>query len=145
MRGSFLLTLLTSAALLTSCAKDSEPMPAPVYLLDQRWELVELEGQAISAQPGSTATDLVLSAVGSTNSGRAACNTYGGQYTLAPGSPQLRFGTQASTYATCAAQSQETRYLELLPQVTRYTISNHQLSLYDAAHAQPLLVYKAAK
>jgi heat shock protein HslJ len=137
--------LLATVALLTSCAKDNEPVPAPVYLLDQRWELTELQGQAPPAQPGSTVPDLVLNSVGSTNSGRAFCNQYGGKYTLTAGSPQLSFATQGSTYATCADQDAETRYLRLLPTVARYVISNRHLSLYDAQHAEPLLVFKAAE
>ena len=139
------LFLLGTATLLGSCTKGNEPVPAPVYLLDQRWVLTELQGQAPVAQPGSAIPDLLLNSVGNTNSGRAFCNQYGGKYTLAPGSPQLNFATQGSTYATCADQDAETRYLRLLPTVARYVISNRHLSLYDAQHAEPLLVFKAAE
>ncbi|RSK46238.1 META domain-containing protein [Hymenobacter perfusus] len=138
---SFLL--LPALLLLGSCAKDDEPVPAPVYLLDQRWVLTELEGQPPVAQPSSTVPDLLLNSVGSTNNGRAFCNQYGGKYTLRAGSPQLSFSTQASTYATCAGQDAENRYLTLLPMVARYVISHRRLSLYDAQHAEPLLVFKA--
>lgn len=134
---------LAALALLSSCAKDDEPMPAPVYLLDQRWVLTELEGQVPVVQPSSSVPDLVLNSVGSTNKGQAFCNQYFGKYTLASGSPQLSFSIQGSTYATCAGQDAETRYLRLLPTVARYVISNRRLSLYDAQHAEPLLVFKA--
>lgn len=143
---AFRYFLFLSALLsLGSCAKDDEPVPAPIYLLDQRWVLTEQEGQPPVSQPNSTIPDLMLNSVGSTNSGRAFCNQYGGQYTLLPGSPQLSFSIQASTYATCAGQDAETRYLTLLPTVARYVISNRHLSLYDAQHAQPLLVFKASE
>jgi len=135
--------LLPGLIFLGSCAKEDEPVPVPVYLLDQRWVLTELEGQPPVTQPSSTVPDLLLNSVGSTNNGRAFCNQYGGTYTLAPGSPQLHFSTQASTYATCAGQEAENRYLTLLPMVARYVISNRRLSLYDAQHAEPLLVFKA--
>ncbi|AHJ99372.1 META domain-containing protein [Hymenobacter swuensis] len=137
------LLFLPTLLFLGSCAKDDEPVPAPVYLLDQRWVLTELEGQSPTSQSSSAIPDLVLNSVGSTNNGRAFCNQYGGKYTLAPGSPQLGFSIQASTYATCAGQDAETRYLTLLPTVARYVISNRHLSLYDAQHAEPLLVFKA--
>lgn len=145
MRRLLPLLLFTGTALLTGCAKDMEPVPAPVYLLDQRWVLVEIEGQAPSQQPGSSATDLLLNAVGSNNTGQAACNRYGGSYLLNSGTSQLSFSTQFATYATCANQNLETHYFQLLPQVTRYAISNRRLALYDADHPQPILVFKAAE
>ncbi|WP_162303479.1 META domain-containing protein [Hymenobacter sediminis] len=145
MRRFLPLVFIAGTALLTSCAKDTEPVPAPLYLLDQRWVLAEIEGKAAGEQTGSTSTDLILSSVGSSNSGRAFCNQYGGQYQLAAASAGLRFSNQHATYATCSNQDLETRYLQLLPQVTRYSISNRQLALYDTEHAQPLLVFKAAK
>lgn len=145
MRRFLPLVFLASTALLSGCAKDTEPVPAPLYLLDQRWVLAEMEGQAPAGQPGGAGTDLVLSSVGSTNNGRAFCNHYGGQYQLAVGSGGLRFSAQHATLITCPDQALENRYLQLLPQVTRYTISNRQLALYDTEHAQPLLVFKAAE
>ncbi|UPL48675.1 META domain-containing protein [Hymenobacter sublimis] len=145
MRRVLPLAFFLSSALLTGCAKDTEPMPAPVYLLDQRWVLTGIEGHAPSQQSGSSATDLFLSSVDSRNSGQAPCNRYGGKYQLTAGTAQLTFGDQFSTYAACADQNQEARYFQLLPQVRRYVISNGELSLYDAEHAQPLLVYKAAE
>lgn len=120
-------------------------MPAPVYLLDQRWELTELAGQPATPEPGHPAPDLTLHSVGNASTGQAFCNQYAGQYELIPGSPQLHFTRPGATLASCASQPLETRYFRLLPQVARYVISNHQLSLYDAEHAQPLLVFKAAK
>lgn len=137
--------LLAALALLGGCTKDDEPVPAPVYLLDQRWQLTELEGQAVAPQTGGTRPDLLLSSVGGTNSGRAFCNQYGGSYMLTPGSPQLRFSDQSSTRATCAGQDAETRYLTLLPGVARYVIRNRRLSLYDTQHAEPLLVFEATE
>lgn len=145
MRRLLPFILFTSMTLLTGCAKDTEPVPAPVYLLDQRWVLIEIEGQAPSQQPGNPATDLLLSSVGSNSSGQASCNRYGGSYLLASGTAQLRFSAQSATYATCSDQPQETRYFQLLPQVTRYAISNRRLALYDADHSQPVLVFKAAE
>lgn len=138
------LLYLAVPALLTGCAKDTEPVPAPVYLLDQRWVLTELEGQA-PPTAGGTTTNLVLNSVGSTMSGRAFCNGYGGKYLLTAGSAQLTFAAPFSTYATCPEQTQETRYFQLLPQVTRYVINNRRLALYDAEHPAPLLVFKAAE
>ncbi|RSK51016.1 META domain-containing protein [Hymenobacter rigui] len=145
MKALYYSSFLFAAALLGGCTKGNEPVPAPVYLLDQRWVLTELEGQQLQLPAGSTATDLTLSSVEGTSRGRAFCNQYGGKYTLAGSTAQLTFSAQGSTYATCGSQSQETRYLQLLPGITRYTIENRQLALYDATHAEPRLVFNAAE
>ncbi|WP_045689985.1 META domain-containing protein [Hymenobacter sp. AT01-02] len=134
--------LLVSTLLLGSCTKDDSPVPAPLYLLDQRWILTDVNGQATST---ASETDLLLPSSTARNSGRAACNQYGGAYELTAGSPQLRFSNQASTKATCPELAQETTYLALLPQVARYTISGRTLQLYDATHGQPVLTFRAAE
>lgn len=141
----FLLLVPGTLFLLASCSKGSEPMPAPVYLLDQRWELTELAGQPATPEPGAPAPDLTLHSVGNASTGRVFCNQYMGQYELIGGSPQLHFTVPGATQASCPSQDLETRYFQLLPQVARYVISNHQLALYDDVHAQPLLVFKAAE
>ncbi|MBT9393255.1 META domain-containing protein [Hymenobacter sp. NST-14] len=137
------LILLTASALLSSCSKGSEPMPAPVYLFDQQWQLTQLQGQGVAAAPGTAATSLTLSSVANTNNGQAACNTYGGTFVLTAGTGRLRFSGQLSTRATCPDQDLETRYLTLLPQVERYVISRRQLQLFSRESAQPLLVFEA--
>lgn len=117
-------------------------MPAPLYLLDQSWQLIEAEGIPVVATAGGVATSLTLSSVDNLSAGQARCNQYGGTFTLVPGTSYLTFSGQASTRATCAEQQQETRYLNLLPQVRRYTISQRQLQLFDSERPQPLLVFE---
>ena len=145
MARSFYAILLIITGLLSSCSKGSEPMPAPVYLLDQQWVLTEMDGQAASITAGSASTYLSLSSVANTSTGQTSCNQYEGGFSLDNGSNQLTFSVQASTRASCAGQVQDSRYLALLPQIRRYAISNHQLRLYDATHAQPRLVFEVTK
>lgn len=134
-----LLSLLLPASLLLSgCSKDQEPMPAPLYLLDQSWRLTELEG----APAGNAITSLTLSSVDNLSAGQAWCNQYGGRFMLVPGTSYLTFSDQASTRTSCPGQPQESRYLTLLPQVRRYTISHRRLQLFDSEHEQPLLVFE---
>jgi heat shock protein HslJ len=136
----FLALLLTLS--FSSCTKDDAPMPAPVYLLDQHWQLTEMQGQPA---PKSATTNLTLPSSSSNYSGRAYCNGYGGQYELTAGSPMLRFPTQGSSYASCALLEEEIQYLALLRQTTRYAISNHTLRLYGPESEAPLLVFKVAE
>ena len=137
-----LALLLPASLLLGSCAKDNEPMPAPLYLLDQSWQLIEAEGKPVAVTAGGAATILTLSSVDNLSAGQAWCNQYGGKFMLVPGTSYLTFSGQASTRATCAEQPQETRYLNLLPQVRRYTISHRQLQLFDSERPEPLLVFE---
>ena len=130
-----------ASLLLGSCSKGSEPAPAPVYLLDRQWQLAELNGQPVPTTAESR-TSLTLSSTNNTSTGRAFCNQYGGSFTLRSGTNALTFSDQFSTKATCPAQSLETSYLILLPQVRRYLISNRRLQLYDTEHAQPVLVFE---
>ncbi len=134
--------LLMATLILGSCAKGSEPAPAPVYLLDRQWQLAELQGQPASEAAGNTIITLTLSSVGNTNTGQAFCNQYGGGFTLQSGNNALGFSPQASTKVYCSSLPLETRYLELLPQVRRYLISNRRLQLYAAGHEQPVMVFK---
>ena len=145
MSASSTLRLALLAALLSlgSCAKDDAPMPAPVYLLNQRWVLTQVQGQPVPA--GTPETTLLLEAVGNAAGGRAACNTYSSLYTLAAGTPQLRFALPGSTRTTCPSQALESTYLALLPRTARYTISNGTLRLHDDTDAQPLLEFRAAQ
>ncbi|MFD2785077.1 META domain-containing protein [Hymenobacter rubripertinctus] len=135
--------LLLAAGLFSSCSKGSEPVPAPVYLFDQQWLLTQLDGQAVTVTPGTSAPNLTLSSVDNTSSGHVTCNQYGGTFVLRAGASQLTFSGQASTRATCPDQPLETRYLTLLPQVTRYVISHRELRLFGVETGQPLLVFAA--
>ncbi|MBT2558894.1 META domain-containing protein [Hymenobacter sp. ISL-91] len=139
---ALLALLLPASLLLGSCTKDNEPMPAPLYLLDQSWQLIEAEGKPTVVMASGAATSLTLSSVDNLSAGQAWCNQYGGKFMLVPGTSYLTFSGQASTRATCAEQPQETRYLDLLPQVRRYTISNRQLQLFDSERPEPLLVFE---
>ncbi|WP_126546676.1 META domain-containing protein [Hymenobacter amundsenii] len=143
-RISYLMLLGATGLLLGGCTKGSEPAPAPVYLLDRQWQLLELQGQPVPATAESR-TSLTLSSTNNTNTGLAFCNQYGGGFTMQPGNNALGFSPQASTNSYCSAQPLETRYLELLPQVRRYLISNRHLQLYDAEHEQPVLVFEVGK
>ncbi|NVO83498.1 META domain-containing protein [Hymenobacter terrestris] len=137
-----LALMLPTSLLLGSCSKDNEPMPAPLYLLDQSWQLIEAEGIPVVTTAGGVATSLTLSSVDNFSAGQAWCNQYGGTFMLVPGTSYLTFSGQASTRATCAEQQQETRYLNLLPEVRRYTITQRQLQLFDSERPQPLLVFE---
>ncbi|GAA4009209.1 hypothetical protein GCM10022408_21700 [Hymenobacter fastidiosus] len=76
--------------------------------------------------------------------GLAPCNSFGGTYTLGRDT-RLNVSVQASTRATCAAQSIEDRYLSALPRTVRYELSGQELRLFDADSVAPILIFRAAE
>jgi heat shock protein HslJ len=138
---SILSCLVLSLSLVfSSCSKDDEPVPAPVYLLDQRWILTEINSKQV---PKSGPADLLMLAASNTYNSRSYCNQLFGTYELQAGTPTLRFPTGGSTYALCAEIDAERAYSAALSQTVRYVISNRTLRLYGSESAQPLLVFRA--
>ncbi|WP_167855424.1 META domain-containing protein [Hymenobacter fodinae] len=132
--------VLSLSLVFSSCSKDDEPVPAPVYLLDQRWILTEVNGQAT---PKNASADLIMLAAGNTYNAHSYCNQLMGTYELAAGTPTLRFPTGGSTFALCNEIETEQAYNAALHKTVRYSISNRTLRLYGAESEQPILVFRA--
>ncbi|QJX46333.1 META domain-containing protein [Hymenobacter taeanensis] len=132
---------LSLSLVLSSCTKGDEPVPAPVYLLDQRWVLTEIKGKET---PKNATADLLLQAASNAYICHSYCNQLMGTYELAAGTPALHFPTGGSTFALCNEIEAETAYSAALHQTARYVISNRTLRLYGAESGQPLLVFRAA-
>lgn len=132
--------MLSLSLVFSSCSKDDEPVPAPVYLLDQRWILTEINGKA---SPKNASADLLMLASSNTYNCRSYCNQLMGTYELEAGTPTLRFPKGGSTYALCNEIDAENAYQAGLQQTVRYLITNRTLRLYGAESAQPLLVFRA--
>jgi heat shock protein HslJ len=136
-----LLLLSVLGLLLGSCKKEEENSP----IQNTRWMLVQVEGTpiAVSSYSAAYSSYIQFNADNKMN-GLAPCNSFGGTYTLGNGS-QLSVSAQASTRATCAAQSIEDQYLNALPRTVRYELSGQELRLFDATTAEPVLIFRAAE
>jgi heat shock protein HslJ len=132
--------VLSLTLVLSSCSKDDEPVPAPVYLLDQRWILTEIKGKEAPKNPSA---DLLMLAAGNQYRCISYCNQLFGTYELQAGTPTLHFPTGGSTYALCNEIDAENAYNIALSQTERYVITNRTLRLYGAESAQPLLTFRA--
>lgn len=139
MRNSVLL--FSALTLLGSCKKEEENSP----IQSTHWMLVQVEGIPIALSSYSAAyrSYIQFNADNKMN-GLAPCNSFGGTYTLGASS-QLSVSVQASTRATCAAQTIEDQYLNALPRTTRYELSGQQLRLFDASATAPIVVFRAAE
>ena len=75
-------------------------------------------------------------------SGSGGCNQYNAEYTTTA-SNGITITQPITTLMACAepVMQQETQYLSLLPQATKYEISGDQLTLFDKTGVK-LLIYK---
>lgn len=124
----------------------SEPVAnaATVPLVNTPWRLTELGGQVISNPEGPAAINLTLEAQNPRATGFAGCNRMFGGYSL--NGDQLKFDQMGSTKMACVDEGRmqlEMRYLEMLPSVARWKITDHTLALLDA-RGEPLATFAAA-
>ena len=101
--------------------------PTSAPLRDVRWELRELSGQPA---PTTEQRPFLLLHGGRTRAeGEAACNHFGGPFTLTA-TGQLRLGPLVTTRRACPDLATEGRFLKALNQTQHYRISGTTLSLY---------------
>ena len=113
--------------LLAGCAEAGDPSAAE--LTDVPWELVSgtVDGAEIPVVEGHPIT---LSFTGDEAGGTAACNGYGGAVAISRS--EITFSELASTAMACIPDSvmeSETAYLEALPLVKTFSVTEDELSL----------------
>ncbi|MPY67659.1 META domain-containing protein [Deinococcus sp. SDU3-2] len=139
MRTLAALTTLTALVLAGAAeARSSAAQTPPVSGIT--WTLAQLQQDGRTLIPVGTERP-TLRLDGRTASGSTGCNTYRGAY--ASRSDVLRFGPLATTRRACPAalEGQETRFLNLMRQVTGYQLSGQTLTLF--AGARDRLIFRA--
>jgi hypothetical protein len=86
---------------------------------------------------------LLLYGTGNQVQGLAGCDEIGGQYSLITSTKQLSFQLSVQQ-GNCGSPTMAARFLQALPQTSRYELSGTQLLLYDAQNINPRLTFKAA-
>lgn len=103
--------------------------PAP-GLTSTSWELIAIGvGDTLTSPVGNTGITATFTDDGQV-SGAAGCNRYFGSVTVA--GDRITFGMIATTKMACAEEimTQEQAFVELLGQVTNYTLDGNRLILY---------------
>lgn len=114
-------------AILLACASTAGRGSNSPTLLETRWVLASLSGGTITAPPPTLAFD---------ESGRAhgysGVNRFGGDCTI--DGMEIRIGPLMSTKMAGSPERMELerRYLEVLGQATRWTVTKHRLELAGA-------------
>jgi heat shock protein HslJ len=121
-----LLSLLILALSLAACAELGEPASDPT---ESAWELVSgtLDGEPIPIVEGHPIT---LSFHEAAAGGTAACNGYGGSYTITGN--EIVFSEMSRTEMACVPEEtmeSEQEYLEALTRVARFSVTEDALTL----------------
>jgi heat shock protein HslJ len=107
----------------------STPIP-DVSLTDTYWKLTEIDGQPATLGAGQRELHMVLTSEGDHVRGFSGCNRFTGDYERHESA--LRFKPLAATRMACLeGMQQEQRFLGLLREVARFTISGDSLALYS--------------
>jgi len=120
----FLLALVLLGLVATACGEPAEPGS-----VEGAWQLESgtLDGEPIPMVDGHPIT---LTIEGDTVGGTAACNSYGGSYTLSDG--EVTFSALFQTEMACFPEetmASESAYLEALTRATSVTATDDHLTL----------------
>jgi heat shock protein HslJ len=96
---------------------------------ETQWNLIELNGNAVSVPPAEGQVYIYLQEQGDKLSGTDGCNRFFGSYDLSGSS--LQFHSVAQTLMACrgAFTERESEFMEALKLVTSYQISDNFLQL----------------
>ena len=126
----FMLMLLGSVLMLSSCCNCGRRSAEPVDLQGVTWRLIELNGRVVPNQSDTTKFTVILSNSGELN-GRGDCNSYFGRFESAT-EGELRLSPDGATKAMCRDMKRETEFLEMMPKVRSFKIDGDVLMLFDS-------------
>jgi len=139
------MLILTLSTLVAGCAPlgvvlsgtDDDTPDAGIDLDGTTWTLVEMNGEAVTADAEAT-LDFATEQI----SGIAFCNRFFGPYEQ--DGTELSFGMLGSTMMACADMEHEREYLEALGTVAGYRVETDNLALTDA-DGNAVLVFSPAE
>ena len=153
---SVILGILMLSIFLAGCTSQPAtptPVPTPMPVVTQPiatqsplvgvWNLVSYNNGKGAIQTVITGTETTADFRADWKlSGSGGCNQYSAEYTTTA-SNGITITQPITTLMACAepVMQQETQYLSLLPQATKYEISGDQLTLFDK-NGVKLLIYK---
>lgn len=123
-----ILTTLAATALLSAgcCDCRSYQKRTRRPLVGTQWQLIQLEGRNVKAQPESYL--LTFEAEGNRLTGVGACNRLMGSYTLGE-RRALTIGPVATTRMACPTPNLEAQFLEAVEATTHYDMDGPMLLL----------------
>ena len=129
MKRTYSLLAMLSLSAVACATATRQPSVPPTNI---RWRLIELEGAPAVSAPAGGQAYLELARDTTRVSGFTTCNRFFGRYE-APGEGRIRFTQLGSTKMACVEEDrsrQEARFMEVLQNVDRFTLTDDTLSLY---------------
>ena len=126
----FMLMLLGSVLMLSSCCNCGRRSAEPVDLQGVTWRLIELNGKVVPNQSDTTRYTVILSKDGQLN-GRGDCNSYFGRY-VSNKDGELILSPDGATKAMCPDMRRETEFLYMMPEVRSFKIDGNILMLFNS-------------
>jgi heat shock protein HslJ len=129
-----ILSLAFIFALAVACKTNKSMSTTAPTLTSTYWQLTELRGQPINAQPGSKPYYIKLDGTENRFNAWAGCNRMMGSFT-SQDNTRISFGKAASTMMACPDMTLEKQLAEVLEMVDNYAIAGNTLSLNKARMA----------
>jgi heat shock protein HslJ len=124
-------------------ASNADNVATDARIEGRRWQLVELNGQAVQPPQGREGAFLELDRTQARVTGNASCNRFFGSYELTAGN-RLKFAPNlASTMMACPELERERAFLDVLARVDNYAIADGVLSL-NRARMAPLARFRVS-
>lgn len=121
--------LFVSLIILTVIAcNSSKSTTDTVFLTQNHWVLVELQGQPVIHAGTNKRASLEFTAEGNKVTGSTGCNRMFGTYTLS-GDEKIAFNNIGSTRMACQDMNEENAFLKALDSTNAYGISGKELLL----------------
>lgn len=124
----FIVLMLSVSA----CQSASEASASTAELRNTLWKLTQLNGKSVPTVEGQRMASLTLNSGNANARIATACNSGSAGFTL--DGKQLKFGIAMSTKMMCPEEKmqQESAFLKIIADTTRYEINGEVLELYDA-------------
>ena len=112
-------------------------------LLEKRWKLTEIFGEAVTKENASNEAFMVLHVIEKRVNGNLGCNSFFGSYELS-GENRIKFSQVGSTMMMCQAMEVESKMKQALEQADSYYVQDNTLTL-NRARMAPLAKFVAVQ
>jgi len=117
------ITIVTMISFFTSCKNNAQkPFGKDPALEGKRWDLMEMNGVAVTLPAESKGINLTFEGQSNTFGGGAGCNQCNGMYTTGEEN-MIRLHKMAVTEMSCPEMTLEQQYLEMMDKVTHYKLT----------------------
>ena len=131
--------MAVAALTFSGCCNCGKTSSRTASLTGDRWQLVQMDGSAVSAAVDSYSLSF---AADNTVSGQGDCNRLTGTYASDREKGTLSFGPLASTRKMCPDQAREDAFMKALDTIDAYQVDGTMLLLFADGELRMMLEKK---